>query len=97
MSELCVTNRDVAVPGEVLAKGMDYLPGRGTYRKGEDIIALKLGLVNVDGRAIKLTPLSGRGKGISPPEFVGAEDGNFEFIRNYLENRGVQYEKKERV
>lgn len=30
-------------------------------------------------------------KGISPPEFVGAETGNFEFIRNYLEARGVEY------
>ena len=60
MSEICVKDRDVAVPGEVLANGMDYLPGVGTYRNGENIIALKLGLVRVDGRAIKLTPLSGR-------------------------------------
>lgn len=60
MSEILVERKDVVVPGEVLANGMDYLPGFGTYRKGEDIIAGKLGLVNIDGRAIKLTPLSGR-------------------------------------
>ncbi len=60
MSEICVENRDVVVPGDVLAKGMDYLPGFGTYRRDEDIIASKVGLVRIDGRALKITPLSGR-------------------------------------
>jgi saccharopine dehydrogenase-like NADP-dependent oxidoreductase len=43
--------------------------------------------------------LSGRykRKGISPPEYVGAEEGNFDFVLKYLKNRGVQYKKKERV
>lgn len=36
-------------------------------------------------------------KGISPPEYVGAEEGNFDFVLKYLKNRGVQYKKKERV
>ncbi len=60
MSEVCVENRDVVVPGDVLARGMDYLPGFGTYRRDEDIIASKVGLVRVEGRALKITPLSGR-------------------------------------
>lgn len=60
MSELCVENRDVVVPGEVVAKGMDYLPGFGTYRTEENIVASRLGLTRIDGRAIKVTPLSGR-------------------------------------
>lgn len=60
MSELCVENRDVIVPGDIVAKGMDYLPGFGTYRKDEDIVASRLGLARVEGRAIKITPLSGR-------------------------------------
>ncbi|MGM5482836.1 MAG: exosome complex RNA-binding protein Rrp4 [Nanobdellota archaeon] len=60
MSELCVENRNVVVPGEILAKGMDYLPGYGTYRKDEDIVASRLGLMRIDGRALKITPLSGR-------------------------------------
>lgn len=30
-------------------------------------------------------------KGICPPEYVGAEQGCFEFVRAYLEDRGVQY------
>ena len=30
-------------------------------------------------------------KGISPPEFVGAEDGCFQYIMKYLEQRDVHY------
>jgi lysine 6-dehydrogenase len=30
-------------------------------------------------------------KGISPPEFVGADESNFKFIMKYLEDRGVNY------
>lgn len=60
MGEIIVENKSVVAPGEVLAKGMDYLPGQGTYREGENIRAGKLGLINVEGRAVKLIPLSGR-------------------------------------
>jgi len=30
-------------------------------------------------------------KGICPPEYVGEADGNFNFVRNYLVDRGVHY------
>jgi len=60
MSKVNVKSKDVVVPGEILAEGMDNFPGIGTYREGENIIASKLGLVNIDGRTIKLIPLSGR-------------------------------------
>jgi exosome complex component RRP4 len=60
MSEIFVENRQVVVPGEVLADGMDYLPGQGAYRSGDSIIANKIGLVSIDGRAIKLISLAGR-------------------------------------
>ena len=60
MGNVIVKNKDIAVPGEILAEGMDNLPGEGTYRDGEKIVAGRLGLVMVDGRAIKLIPLSGR-------------------------------------
>lgn len=55
-----VKNKEPVVPGEVLATGMDYLPAQGTYRNGDKIHASKLGLVYIDGRAIKLIPLTGR-------------------------------------
>ena len=59
MSGLLIKDKDVVVPGEVLAEGMDYLPGQGTYREGEKIHASRLGLISVDGRAIKLIPMTG--------------------------------------
>ena len=60
MSSLLVKNKDIVVPGERLAEGMDSLPGYGTYREGDYVIAGRLGLVSVDGRTIKLISLSGR-------------------------------------
>ena len=47
------------VPGEILAEGMDYLPSQGTYRKDNFIIASILGLARVEGKVIKIIPLSG--------------------------------------
>ncbi|MBI2146956.1 RNA-binding protein [Candidatus Woesearchaeota archaeon] len=58
-SVLKVQSRDVVVPGEVLAVGMDYLPSFGTYRSRETIRAARLGLVTVEGKVLKLIPLSG--------------------------------------
>ena len=60
MSKINVKDKDISVPGEILAVGMDSFPGIGTYREGENIIAARLGLVQLDGRTIKLIPLSGR-------------------------------------
>jgi exosome complex component RRP4 len=59
-NEIIVKNKDIVAPGEVLAEGMGNLPGDGTYREGEKIIAGRLGLADVVGRTIKLIPLSGR-------------------------------------
>ena len=60
MSEIIVKEKDISVPGEILAIGMDVLPGNGTYRDGEKIVANRLGLAAIEGRTIKLIPLSGR-------------------------------------
>ena len=60
MGEINIKDKQIVVPGEILAKGMDFLPAIGTFREGELIIASKLGLASVDGRLIKVTPLSGK-------------------------------------
>lgn len=60
MSKIMVNEKDISVPGETLAIGMDVLPGSGTYRDGEKIVANRLGLAAIEGRTIKLIPLSGR-------------------------------------
>jgi exosome complex component RRP4 len=48
------------VPGEVLAEGMDFLPGEGTFRDKSLIVANVLGLASIKGRLIKLIPLAGK-------------------------------------
>ncbi len=60
MSKLLVKPKDIVVPGEILAEGMDNLPGPGAYREGDKILAGRLGLTYIDGRTIKLIPLSGK-------------------------------------
>ncbi|MFH1439719.1 MAG: exosome complex RNA-binding protein Rrp4 [Candidatus Woesearchaeota archaeon] len=60
MGKLMVEDKTIVVPGEVLADGMDYLPGQGTYRLGDKILADKVGLVTITGRALKLISMSGR-------------------------------------
>src|SRR3989344_438768 len=51
--------RKIVVPGEVIISGEDYLPGEGTRRESNDILASKYGLAEKVGRVIKIIPLSG--------------------------------------
>lgn len=60
MTQIQVEEKQVVVPGELLATGMDLLPGFGAYRKEENIYANRVGLVSINGRAIKLIPLTGK-------------------------------------
>ena len=60
MSELKVKEKEIVIPGEILAEGMDYLPSTGTYRLENNIHASRLGLVTVEGKVIKIIPLSGK-------------------------------------
>ncbi|MBN2458849.1 RNA-binding protein [Candidatus Woesearchaeota archaeon] len=57
---LLVKDKDVVVPGEVLATGMNYLPGQGTYRIEGQVMANRLGLIMIDGKVLKSLPLAGR-------------------------------------
>ena len=60
MSKLVVVEKQIVVPGEILAEGMHFLPGKGTFREGENIIASRLGLVNASGRVVQIVPLAGK-------------------------------------
>lgn len=57
---LIVKEKEIVVPGEVIAEGMDYLPSFGTYRKDDKIMANRTGLLSIDGKVIKTLPLAGR-------------------------------------
>lgn len=60
MGQLFVNEKSIVAPGEQLAEGMDYLPVGGAFREGEKIIANQVGVVNVDGRLVKVIPLRGK-------------------------------------
>lgn len=60
MSTLVVEEKHVVIPGDTLAEGMDFLPGKGAYREGDHILSSRLGLMNVNGRIVNVIPLSGR-------------------------------------
>ena len=51
--------RKIVIPGEVIIKGEDYLPGEGTQKKEDEIIALKYGFSEENDKLIKVIPLSG--------------------------------------
>lgn len=57
---LIMKDRDIVVPGDVIATGMDYLPSEGAFRKDDKIMANRLGLLRIDGKVIKSIPLSGK-------------------------------------
>lgn len=51
--------RAIVVPGETIATGVDFLPGDGTKRDGKEIIALRFGLLEKEGKLVKIIPLNG--------------------------------------
>jgi exosome complex component RRP4 len=51
--------RSVAIPGEIIKTGKDYLPGDGARREGDNIVASRFGLADEYGRFIRVIPLSG--------------------------------------
>jgi exosome complex component RRP4 len=51
--------RKVVIPGEVIVSGENYLPGDGTEKQGDNIIALKYGLGEEMNNLVKVIPLSG--------------------------------------
>ena len=52
-------DRKIAIPGEVIFKGEDYLPGEGTEKRGDEIVSLRFGLVEEVKNLVKVIPLSG--------------------------------------
>ena len=52
-------DRKVVIPGEVIMKGEDYLPGEGTEKRGGEIIAMRYGLAEESKKLVKIIPLSG--------------------------------------
>lgn len=58
-SELLVKEKDLVIPGQPVAKGLDFLPGAGCYREGNEIRSKVVGIARVKERLVGATPLSG--------------------------------------
>ena len=55
-----MSDRKIVIPGEVIAKGDDFLLGEGTRKNSNgDIIALRYGLSEESNKLVKVIPLSG--------------------------------------
>lgn len=57
--KIFVEERQVVIPGEKLASGLDFVPSFGTYRDGKEIYATRIGLVNIHKNIIKIISLNG--------------------------------------
>jgi len=51
--------REIVIPGEIIVKGEDYLPGDGTEKRGDEVVALRYGLSEESNKLVKIIPLSG--------------------------------------
>jgi len=58
-NESTQTKRRAVVPGETIIEGEDYLPGEGTRREGNKIVASRFGLAEEAGRVIKIISIFG--------------------------------------
>jgi len=58
-SEILVKERQLVIPGETLAKGLDFLPSSGCYRINNEIRAKLTGLIKLKDRFVGIVPLAG--------------------------------------
>ena len=54
-----MTDREIVIPGEVIAKGEGKLPGEGTEKQGDEIVAMQYGLAEESKDLVRVIPLSG--------------------------------------
>jgi exosome complex component RRP4 len=58
-SEILVKERQLVIPGESLAMGLDFLPSTGSFRENNEIKSKILGLARIKDRFVSVIPLSG--------------------------------------
>jgi len=59
MTTLLVEEKEIVVPGQIIAEGLDYLPGEDVLREGDHLISTKVGMVTLQGRFVKVVALNG--------------------------------------
>lgn len=58
-SKILVKEKQVVIPGEKLAEGLDFVPGNGCYRDNNTISSKLVGLVKIKNSLINVISLSG--------------------------------------
>jgi exosome complex component RRP4 len=53
------SKKEIVIPGEIIAKGDEFLPSDWTMKQGEDIVSTRLGIVEKSDKLIRVIPLSG--------------------------------------
>lgn len=59
MSKIYVANRQIVRPGDLLGVGRDIVAGDYTYREGDRVYSMILGLAEVDDGKVSVIPLEG--------------------------------------
>jgi len=54
-----MTERKLVIPGEIIIKGREYLPGENTEKKNDEIVSLRFGVSEEQDKLVKVIPVSG--------------------------------------
>ncbi len=54
-----MTERKVIIPGEVIVKGKEYLPGEWTEKRNDEIVSQRFGVVEEVNKLVRIIPVSG--------------------------------------
>ena len=54
-----MTERKLVIPGEIIVKGREYLPGENTEKKNDEIVSLRFGVSEEQDKLVKVIPVSG--------------------------------------
>ncbi len=74
-SQLMVEERNIVVPGELLAEGIDFLPGHGSFKENGEIRSKILGLAKIKEHLISVVPLSGTYIPLTGDGVIGVVNG----------------------
>lgn len=74
-SQMKVEEKAVVVPGELLAKGINFLPGHGTFKEDGEVRSKIMGLVKKKEHILSVVPLSGVYMPIPGDGVIGVVEG----------------------
>ncbi len=58
--KLYFEDRATLIPGETIAQGLSFIPGKGTYRDKDDVVSSLFGFLSISGRVLRVIPFAGK-------------------------------------